>query len=288
MTTIEVYENGKKVEIPSSWAEVPAKTVQKIFRIYEKIQKAPDGSLLEFNVRVLYLLLGIRPSLKVLLHPGDAPENVYMLCEQTLGFLFTEDEKGARLSFDSIQNPMPRVGRLYGPADLLQDLTFGEFRHAAMSLQQFFNGYDISDLDDCIAILYRRKRGKANRAGRRATPLGSRQFFSDLRSVRKMAPWRKNLIMMWFSACLKYLQTKELFLNGEEVKMAALFTDSKEGGNTITYTWNDLLVQVAKEQTIGNMERVDEEPLFSILALMWANYKEAKRNEKASKAHQPK
>lgn len=289
MTTIEVQENGKKVEIPSSWPEIPADTIQKIFRIHDRVLKEKSGSLLEFNVRVLYLLLGIRPSWKVMLHPGNAPENVYLLCESALGFLFTEDKKGARLSFDDIRNPMPKAGRLYGPDDLLQNLTFGEFRQAAMALQQFFKGYDISDLDDCIAILYRRRRGKANRAGRRVTPMGSRQFFADRKAVEKMAPWRKNLIMMWFSACLKYLQTQTITLNGEDVEMAKLFSNSKgAGASAITYTWNDLLVQIAKEQTIGTMERVDEEPLFSILALMWSNYKEAKRNEKASKAHHRK
>lgn len=288
MTTIEIYENGKKAEIPSSWSEVPAKTIRKIFRVHDRVLKSPRGSLLEFNVRVLYLLLGIRPSLKVMLHPGDVPENIYRLCEQTLGFLFTEDGDKARLSFDDVRNPMPRVGQLHGPADLLQDLTFGEFRQAAMSLQQFFNGYDTSDLDDCIAILYRRRRGKANRAGRRATPMGTRSFHSDRRLAGRMAPWRKNLIMMWFSACLQYLQTQKLVLNGEEVDMSALFSNPQGGRSSISYTWNDLLVQVARENTIGNIERVDEEPLFSILSLMWSNFKEAKRNEKAAKAHQRK
>ena len=288
MTSIEIYENGKKVEIPSSWSEVPAKTIRKIFRIHDRVLKSPRGSLLEFNVKVLYLLMGIRPSLKVLLHPGDAPENVYRLCEQTLGFLFNEDGDKAHLSFDDVRNPMPRAGCLHGPADLLQDLSFGEFRQAAMSMQQFFKGSDISDLDYCIAILYRRKRGKVNRAGRRASPVGSRSFLADLRRVRRMSAWRKNLVMMWFSACLKYLQTQKLILNGEEVDMAALFADPKGEKSTLSYTWNDLLIQVAREQSIGNMERVDEEPLFSILALMWSNFKESKRNEKASKTHQRK
>lgn len=288
MTTIEIYENGKKAEIPSSWAEIPAKTVRKLFRIHYDVLKSSKGSLLEFNVRALYLLLGIRPSLKVMLHPGNAPENIYRLCEQTLGFLFIEDGDKARLSFNDVRNPMPRVGRLHGPTDLLQDLTFGEFRQAAMSLQRFFHGYDITDLDDCIAVLYRRRAGKTNRAGRRVAPMGSRGFFADRRSVERMAPWRKNLIMMWFSACLKYLQTRKLVLNGEEVDMTALFSDSKGEKSSTPYTWNDLLVQVARDQTIGNMERVDEEPLFSILAIMWSNFKEAKRNEKAAKTHQRK
>ena len=46
----------------------------------------------------------------------------------------------------------------------------------------------------------------------------------------------------------------------------------------------DLLFQIAKEQMIGNIDRVEEEPLFSVLAIMWSNYKEAKRYEEATKA----
>ena len=99
--------------------------------------------------------------------------------------------------------------------------------------------------------------------------------------------WQKNLVMMWFAACLKYLQSGVLEINGEEVDLSKLFTgDEKSSG--ISFGWNDLLVEVAKENTLGNIDRVDEEPLFSVLSIMWHNYKERKRNEqiiKASKAH---
>ena len=49
-------------------------------------------------------------------------------------------------------------------------------------------------------------------------------------------------------------------------------------------TWNDLLFHIAREQTLGNIDRVEEEPLFSVLAIMWSNYKEAKRYEETAKA----
>ena len=99
--------------------------------------------------------------------------------------------------------------------------------------------------------------------------------------------WQKNLVMMWCAASLKYLQSGVLEINGEEVDLSKLFAgDEKSSG--ISFGWNDLLVEVAKENTLGNIDRVDEEPLFSVLSIMWHNYKERKRNEqiiKASKAH---
>ena len=73
----------------------------------------------------------------------------------------------------------------------------------------------------------------------------------------------------------------------EEIDLSRLFAgDDKHSG--VSFGWNDLLVEVAKENTLGNIDRVDEEPLFSVLSIMWHNYKERKRNEqiiKASKAH---
>lgn len=103
----------------------------------------------------------------------------------------------------------------------------------------------------------------------------------------RLKGWQKNLVMMWFAACLKYLQSGVLEIDGEEIDLSRLFAgDDKHSG--VSFGWNDLLVEVAKENTLGNIDRVDEEPLFSVLSIMWHNYKERKRNEqiiKASKAH---
>ena len=88
--------------------------------------------------------------------------------------------------------------------------------------------------------------------------------------------------MMWFSACLKYLQSGVVAIDGELVEMSRLF--SGDGSGDKGCSWNDLLIEISKEQTIGNMERVDEEPLFSIFSIMWHNHKERKRYEKIAKA----
>lgn len=294
MNTIEVFETGKVVQVPGSWSEMTPEQVRGVFRIFERCLRRGESPL-DFNVRVLWMLLGVRRTVKgwfTDIFNGSSSvrdENVYRMCEKFLGFLFSEES--AALTFDSVTNPMPVVRsglvRLYGPGELLQDLTFGEFRHASAAINRFFRSHEPDDLDECIAFLYRRCCRKANRAGRMVPDVDQRNARGHIHRASRLKGWQKNLVMMWFAACLKYLQSGVLEINGEEVDLSKLFAgDEKSSG--ISFGWNDLLVEVAKENTLGNIDRVDEEPLFSVLSIMWHNYKERKRNEqiiKASKAH---
>lgn len=294
MNTIEVFETGKVVQVPGSWSEMTPKQVRGVFRIFERCLRRGESPL-DFNVRVLWMLLGVRRTVKgwfTDIFNGSSSvrdENVYRMCETFLGFLFSEES--AALTFDSVANPMPVVRsglvRVYGPGELLQDLTFGEFRHASAAINRFFRSHEPEDLDECIAFLYRRRCRKANRAGRMVPDVDQRNARGHIHRASRLKGWQKNLVMMWFSACLKYLQSGVLEIDGEEIDLSRLFAgDDKHSG--VSFGWNDLLVEVAKENTLGNIDRVDEDPLFSVLSIMWHNYKERKRNEqiiKASKAH---
>ena len=294
MNTIEVFETGKVVQVPGSWREMTPEQVRGVFRIFERCLRRGESPL-DFNVRVLWMLLRVRRTVKgwfADIFNGSSSvrdENVYRMCETFLGFLFSEES--AALTFDSVANPMPVVRsglvRLYGPGDLLQDLTFGEFRHASAAVNRFFKNHDIADLDECIAFLYRMRSRKANRAGRMVPDVDQRNARRHILRASRLKGWQKNLVMMWFSACLRYLQTGVLEVDGEEIDFSRLFAGD-ESHSGVSFGWNDLLVEVAKENTFGNIDRVDEEPLFSVLSIMWHNYKERKRNEqiiKASKAH---
>lgn len=293
MITVEV--NGKTARVPSSWDEMSPRQVRETFRIFDRCVRQ-GLSPLDFNVRELYMLLGVRKTLRGLFQDiaGNEAfrrrsENVYLLCERLLGFLFSGDD--ATLSYDSFTNPMPvawsGLRRLHGPDDLLQNLTFGEFRHASVAVNKFFETKDVADLDETVAFLYRTQCRRANRAGRKVPEISNRSVSRHIQRARKVKTWRKNLIMMWFSNCLKYLQNGVVELNGEQVELSALF--SKDDKTTsVAFGWSDMLVELAKENSIGNIDRVDEEPLFSVLSIMWHNYKERKRDEqiaKASKAH---
>ena len=300
MTEIEIYGTEKRVRIPSCWDEMTPEQVRFVFRTYDRCVST-GASPLEFNVRVLYHFLGLKRSVGEMVRERVFPErarrkaeNVYRLCEEALGFLFAPADvsKGRLcLSFDALANPLPVARRglrrpLVGPADMLSDLTFGEFRHAAVAVNEFFRSRRIADLDECIAILYRRRARKPNRAGRYVAPLDNATIEDDVRQVAGLPSWQKNMIMLWFSSCLKYLQSGTVVIDGETVDMSRMFAGGKSSGTGVfSFGWNDLLVQIARDQSIGNIERVDEEPLFKIFSLMWTNYKENKRNETVRKAN---
>lgn len=249
-----------------------------------------------FGQSVLYKLMGQKHGhryLKMSYRQPDAAmkisENVHWLCHNCLNWLTEVDSDGVpRLTYDSILNPLPAVRSYFGPlltglADILPDLTFGEFRHASAALSSFFKSMDIRDLEECIAHLYRRRCCKPNRAGRKVAPVSQDKFESDVKLVSRLPVWQKSLIMAFFANCINYLQKGKLIIGGEEIDFSLLYAGS-DSPSKLSFGWNDLLVQIARDNVIGNMDRVDEEPLFSILSIMWTNYKESKKNEASRKA----
>lgn len=301
MNRIEIYETGATVLIPSCWDEMSASQVVYAFRTYsECISKG--GSPLEFQIKMLHYFLGIsKPSASGLFWvkiPGVEEricENTAMLCDKCLSFLLDvdEDRLQCRLSFDSVDNPLPevrmkrRLRRLYGPASLLQDLTFGEFRHASVALQTFLRTAKEEDLNECIAFLYRRRSRHSNRAGRRVPDIDNSNIAAAARDASRLEPWQKNIIILWFASCLKYLQSGTVDIDGETVELRKLFSQEDGGSRSSGYGfgWSDLAVQIAKDNVIGSIGRVDEEPLFSILGIMWHNFKEQKQYEAIAKTH---
>lgn len=299
MTTIEILEAGIKTTIPSSWDELSPEQTRHIIQLYDKAVRF-GWSPLAFNVRVLFYLLNVKRNWRSVLWERMAHTsavearnvNIYMLCEQHLGWLFREsEENGLMLNYTSIVNALPSVKtglfrrRLYGPSDALLNLSFGEFRQAATALNSFFSTRNPEHLDECIAHLYRVRSIKRNRAGRKVESVDNANANKAILRASKMQTWQKTLIMLWFSNCINYLQTGIVNLEGEEVDMSRMFSGGGKSNSDVTASWHDLLIEVAREGTIGNIERVDEEPLYSIIGIMWHNYKENKRNEKASKTN---
>jgi hypothetical protein len=155
---------------------------------------------------------------------------------------------------------------------------------AATALNQFFKSSDPEELDECIRHLYRPASRHCNRAGRFVRPIGDDGSPKELETIRKIPFWQKNLILVWFSSCLEWIQQKTIIIDGEEVNMKLLFnSEESSSSKNDTFTWSDLLVQIAREGSIGTMAEVDREPLFSVFGIMWSNYKENKRYEKAAK-----
>lgn len=302
MTEILIPAISKQILVPSSWDEMTDEQIRFVFKTLDycsNTQKSP----LEFNIHVLYHLMDIKLSgntrLTSKLFPERAlriAENTYRLCQECLGFMFKEkeDQESTELSYPLLRNSLPGlktrslIGRLLvGPAEALQDLTFGEFRRAIAAQQAFFKSKDVADLDEMIAHLYRPRSRKANKAGRFAKPFRIECFAKEVAKVASIESWKKNLILMWFSNCINFLQTGKISINGEEMDMAELFSGGPDSGGP-SFGWNDLAIQIARDNIVGNVADVDEEPLFSIISIMWTNNKENKKYESLHQAAKSK
>ena len=288
MTEVRFEDKGKiksSVNIPSAWDEMTPEQIRYVFMEYEKYSKG-EISFQQLKILTIYKLMGLRKPTGRALVP-TAIENLARLSGMA-DFMFKESESGAAaLTFDAIYNPLPTVYAgsrvLVGPSAACSDLTFGEFRNASMALNLFFETGEDVHLDECIAYLYRPRSYKPNKAGRCVKPVESLTFQEETQRAASLAGWQKTLIMMWFSSVIGFLQTGSLTISGETVDMAALFAAGGQSKGPAA-TWNDALIQISKEGSMGDIDQVDAQPLMLILLHMWVNHKEAKRYEDSSKA----
>lgn len=289
MNTLSIIDTGTDIQVPSSWDELSRKDVQWVFKTYtECLASSP----LDFHIRLLYRFLNMKPTFRNRLAIAISEEareqfadNVEYCCRKLLDWVLEENDGELYLTFDSIINPLPtvRVGlsTLIGPADGLQDLSFAEFRAASSAMETFTRSKDVKALDECISILYRPK-GKINKAGRAVGEFDYNRITT--RYVKHLSLWKKNLIITWFASCLKFIQGGKIELNSEPVDLSLLFHSDSDKVN-IPFTWNDLVIEIAKERSIGNVDEVDSQSLYTILGILWHNYKEQQRYEQMEKAH---
>ena len=292
MNRIEIPAIGLTQEIASSWSELTPKQSARAMALAWELQRG-QLSLLGFQALMLFELLNIKQGFKAAfwerLNPKAAQEknfNVYRLCKELLSWMTTPTESGYAPSFDTIINPLHMVKsgrrRLYGPADGLCDLTLSEFRNALIAREEFIETQQEEALDRMISFLYRRRGKKPNNGGRWVSDISHTTFETDLRLASQIEPWQKQTILMWFSSCVGFLQTAKLSIAGEVVDMSEIFR-SDDGDSLATktkFSWTDVICELAKENTIGNMDKVDEQGLYYIFLILWHNIKQAKRNAK--------
>ena len=291
MNTIEIPAIGVCREIPSKWSEMTPEQARVTMRLLWDMESGLISPL-EFHVRVLYLLLGIKRTWRSVmwekLNRAVAEQknaNIFLLCENLLGWLFTDTEDGLLPTFDTIQNPLPEIHigshRLRGPADALQDLILVEFRNALIARDEFLNTRQPAALDRTIAFLYRQPSKQANRAGRCIVPIRHETFERDVCHARRIAPWQKQTILMWFSACVKFLQTGTIVVAGEQIDMRTIFSSEETAHDTgPKFTLTDVAYELARDRALGTLNDIDEEGLYTIFQILHHNVKQAKRNAK--------
>lgn len=291
MNTIEIPAIGVRREFPSKWSEMTPEQTRVTMRLLWDMEYGIISPL-EFHVRVLYHLLNIKRSWRSVmwekLNPTAAEQknaNIFCLCDNLLGWLFTDTEDGLLPTFNTIENPLPEINfgrcRLIGPAAGLQDMILVEFRNALIARDEFLHTHQPAALDRMIAFLYRKPSKHANRGGRCVVPIRHETFENDVYRASRIAPWQKQTILMWFSACVKFLQTGTIVVAGEQIDMRTIFSSDEATQNDgQKFTLTDVAYELARDRALGTLNDIDEEGLYTIFQILHHNVKQATRNAK--------
>lgn len=275
MNRIDIPEVGYTALIPDSYAEMTRSQVLFIMQQLHALQREAITPA-EFRVRCLYRLLNVKRTVRCMLRdrifPADAElraQTVVLLAEQLLGFLFTDQDGRLVPAFDCITNHLPvlRIGRvkLVGPDDGLLDLSFGELIAADADLMRYTATRDQRHVDDLIARLYR-PRGPLQPSGRRVEAFDTERTPRYARLVRRLPAWQKQLILLWYAACVNNLQHGTFFVSGREISFAPLFGGDETDGNSLG--WLSVQFDLAEKRIFGGMDATAQTNVIDVLTLL--------------------
>jgi len=249
---IVTFHTGLTVEVPSSWDQI--RTPEHYLIVVQELMKLRrgEGNLDGFCMNLVKRLLNIHLKEEP---KGIVAENLFRMAEQMAGYFYQEHGKLIP-AMNFTTNFIPRVGKRYGPSELLLDMTWGEFMDALRFVQQ--------DDDALCSALYRRK-VKGERVAydnQKITPLKASQEVKDG-------------IRIWFEANLNYIATQDMEISGNTVNFAPLFTHGKGKGIGmlgVTYA-------LAASGVFGDVDKVATRNLYEVLLRLYQLKMEETKND---------
>jgi len=307
MHTIEIAEKGKVITVPECWDECTAEQAEYILKKAFQVS-AGVIDVNTFRVLIFCHLTGFKVTpayhfAKRLRLDSWLASNamIYQLAEQLCSWPFSQvrtfaddDTPRLELSLDTVKNLFPIIksggNTFYGPADLLADLTFSEFRSALREMDAHLDyardpetaNEAIDALNRFMAVLYRPRDSKS---GQRMS-FRSDDLYKYAHLVKIIPLWQKNTTLLWFAYCVKYIQTEDINVDGQTINLSVLFPKSTGGTGTAKkgIGWAGLLYDIAKEGPFGDAEKTDNVGLFDILLYMYKNHLDNKEMERKLKS----
>ncbi|MGF7026288.1 hypothetical protein [Sphingobacterium sp. HSC-15S19] len=292
MHTLFIEEKNKTIQIADCWDEL---NPDQLAFVFQHALLVTEGKLdyTQFCILVFKYLTGLQIGAQYVAKEKlnlntKINEQIYMLATSLCGWAFYESDKGLELDYNSFANPFRTIKlsksiELYGPADLIGDLIFKEFRYAIDQKDYYVAAIKESNFDEAemhlnyfIACLYRRKDGKKRK------PLNTDDLDALAKDVEGIPMWQKQWILTWFSFCISYIKTVPFDIEGAEVELELLFPES-EVESIKGLGWSGILIDITKSQVFGTLEQCDNYSLFRVL-LFWykthlENLKEKARNQ---------
>lgn len=295
MNTIEIPDIGYKAELPSHWDEM---TPDQVVYCLKQAILSSLGVVdpVEAQVRCLYFVLDIERDWKTerwerIQEKSQVDEKwsrIIILSEQIFGFLFKENDRGLlEVQYDTLINyfPVLRSGKLdlYGPADLLTDLSFGEFRTAIEEMNKFFEDKSTESLDRFVACLYRPARPDLDQLKKSVEwdrvvrePFNLARLPEVAQLTHKLSTVEKRAVLLWFSFCLQFIQKQDIPIGDREINFEILFNGNGSGEGKGS-GWTGVLHSIAEKQIFGTADQVDRRNVFDLLLYMYDKELENKK-----------
>lgn len=252
------FLDKREIKVPGCWNELSARQLLAVIKILQ-------AGIPEKEAKLLLLPVLIEIPAKVRYKWQKL--NIEQIDEMLLftDFIFGENEL--------TENKLPKIGKLYGPANIFESICFLEFIQADTALMNFQNSKKQAYLDRLCAILYRPKIKNLDR--KNPDWRGDiREKYSDYnlpertKTTAKWKPEHKIAALLWYTACRLKLSEKYSDLFGK-------------GGKADNFGWPGILRRLAGDLT--KMEAVAYERLDLVLfdlQIRAADYKEAEKRMK--------
>ncbi|WP_312139503.1 hypothetical protein [Sphingobacterium sp.] len=195
-------------------------------------------------------------------------ERIYHFSDQLCSWVFVKNTDGdLELNYQTIKNNFPVLKeRFYGPDDLLANLTLNEFKTALSFLNQYFElrtdqEQSLLYLDYFIATLYRPK----DHTGERVPFY---KYIIEPSLFENFSIWKKQMIAIWFSFCVKCLQREDILIDSIEVNLSVLFPEpnpNQHSNKTVSLGWTGIILDVAESGVFGDTERTGNTLLYDVL-----------------------
>lgn len=305
MHTIEIPERGIKINLPSNWYEVTHHQAKVLFKFSFKFMTGQINKN-EYITQSLFFLTGIKRNWRIKAWERLAPEELvleknaklYKMGNELCMWPFDSEIEEPRIKYETVINNLPSVTvgrkRLLGPATLLADLTFIEFRtaieqmnlHAKLAKDVDTTIEAEAALNRFLACLYRPAKRRAINSNEAAVRQPFNRSQIKTKYVSKLPIWQKSMILLWFSYCIKYIQTEDIELEGRVINLSPLFpppanyTATEEQAND-SLGWVSLVFVIAEKNIFGDAKATDNQNLFDILAYLYDSHlKQQKINRK--------
>ena len=230
MHTIEIPEIRYNAEIPSHVSELSPKQYLTFVKLL-LLQEQGEITWEQFRIRLIVSLMGIRKTRRYI-QPDQAAlveANLYQLSELMDSFCDPVEAEGRVklvLNISFTRNLIPRIGRFYGPADGLTNISFFEYIDAHHSYIEFIDTLNPVALDRLVAILYRPRKWFAGLRSRLNSWDGQlRIHYNDnqvdkrQKKVKLLPYHHKYAVFLWFRGCEEFFRSGEIQIGDSTIKL---------------------------------------------------------------------